>query len=292
MWRSLLISEILRGAWAIEPRIALSYAPFIIYLLSGKDDSSNVKLEELSVSAVADNDETFGTFDDAPRGSVAIVPLKGVMRKYDGLCSYGTQTISSIIRQAADHQNIDASVLDIDSGGGSVDSIPCVLESIQYSQSKGKPVVSHCDMAASAAYWAASATDYIFGSNTISSEFGSIGVMIQFMDYKAELEKDGAKLHTVYAPESTHKNLPFENALKGDYQAMQEDVLSPLAKIFQKAVKTNRKNLDTSVEGILNGKMFFAEQAVKNGLADKIGNLEMAIKQAKKLALSYSLTKK
>jgi protease-4 len=163
-----------------------------------------------------------------------------------------------------------------------------MVEAINYSKAKGKPVVALADLAASAAYWVASACDMIIASNDISSEFGSIGVMISFADMAPYYEKEGVKVHTVYAPESTHKNLPLENAMKGDYALLQDEVLSPLAKQFQKTVKKNRSGkLDDKAEGILNGKMFYSDQALKNGLIDKIGNLEFAVKQAKRLSVAY-----
>lgn len=283
----LLLSEILRGVWALEPRLALSYGPLVKNLLDGKDVNDDFKKNEASVMAISEEGES-SAFDSAPEGSTALIPLKGTMRKYGGLCSYGTEEIASFLREAADHKNIDSIILDIDSGGGSVDAVAPMVDAIRYAKSKGKPVVAFADLAASAAYWVASECDMIIASNSISAEFGSIGVMVSFADMKPYYEKEGVKFHTIYAPESTHKNLPFENAVRGDYQLLQEEVLSPLAKQFQKTVKKNRSGkLDEKTEGILNGKMFYAEQALSSGLIDKIGNLDFAVKQAKRLASAY-----
>jgi protease IV len=291
MWRFSIISDILRGTWAIEPRYALSLEPTLSMLLN-KDASVHVpEREPLCILAMTEEGEQ-SIWDQAPKGSVAIVPLIGTMRKYGSLSSYGTEEIAAVLKEAAAHPNIDAIVLSVDSGGGTTDSVSPMLEAIEFSQRNGKPVVTHADLAASAAYWVASKTDMIFASNNISAEFGSIGVMISFADMRGLYEKDGVKFHTVYAPESTHKNLEFENLLKGDYELVQNNVLSPIAKAFQEDVRKNRKGINEGVQGILNGRMFYARDAVKNGLADKIGTLEMAVKQAKKLALSYSFTKK
>lgn len=282
-----LLSEILRGAWAIEPRLALSYGPLIANLLDGKDISADIQKTSAGIYALSDSEEKGSSYDDAPKGSIAIIPLKGTMRKYGGLCSYGTEEISEYMREAADHPNIDAIILDTDSGGGAVDAVAPMIDAIRYSQSKGKPVIAFADLAASAAYWVASECNMIIASNDISAEFGSIGVMVSFADMAPYYEKEGVKVHTVYAPESTHKNLPLENAMRGDYQLLQDEVLSPLAKQFQKTIKKNRKDkLDDKVEGILNGRMFFAADALKFGLIDKIGNLSVAVKEAKKLSIA------
>ena len=145
----------------------------------------------------------------------------------------------------------------------------------------GKPVISSADLSASAAYWIASASDHIMANNNISAEFGSIGVMMSFADVQPYYEKQGVKFHTIYAPESNYKNRPFEKALKGDYDEIKQEELSPLAIKFQNAVKANRGDkLKEETAGILNGKMFYAEQAKEVGLIDSIGSLDEAVQMA------------
>jgi len=290
---SLLISDIYRKVWAIEPRLALSYGPIIANILEGKNTIAMNK-EELVICAISDSGDRFNQFSDAPKGSVAIIPLKGVMRKYGGPCSYGTEDIASVMDDATNSDNIDSIILDIDSGGGAVDAISPMIESIKKAKLAGKPSIAFCDLAASAAYFVASECDSIIASNDISSEFGSIGVIASFMDMKPYFEAMGYKFHTVYAPESNYKNLPLENALKSeedggpDYAMLKSEVLSPLAQKFMDTVKKNRcDSLNQDTEGILNGRMFYAKDAVKAGLADKIGNIDVALKEAKKYSTAY-----
>ena len=83
---------------------------------------------------------------------------------------------------------------DTHSGGGAVDAIAPLVDAILYAKSKGKAVVAHCDLCASAAYYAASYCDEIIASNTISAEFGSIGVMMSFPDYAKYYENAGVKV--------------------------------------------------------------------------------------------------
>ena len=72
-----------------------------------------------------------GTFDDAPKGSTAIIPVHGTMLKYGTMCSYGTTEIAEVVREAADSKNISSIVLDMDSGGGSVDAIAPMLDVVR-----------------------------------------------------------------------------------------------------------------------------------------------------------------
>ena len=230
-----------------------------------------------------------GKYSDAPEGSVAVITLKGDMLKDGTMCSYGTEEIAAAMREAASSPKIIGIRLDMDSGGGAVDAIPPMLDAISFSQSQKKPVVACCDLCASACYYVACHCNKIIADNDISAEFGSIGVMMQFPDYAKYYEKQGIKVHTIYSDLSTHKNAPFEAALKGEYKSIKEEMLNPLAREFQQAVKSHRPNLDDKIDGILNGRMFFAKDALKYGLIDAIGNRDAATEEVRRLAASMSL---
>jgi len=289
-----VIHSIFRSTWMIKPEIALSYGHFVHSMITGSN-GFEIEREPMGIYAISPTglkiqiedipqEGQQSIFDNAPEGSVAFIPIKGVMMKEDGYSHYGTESIGSVLMEAGRHKNIKSIVLEIDSGGGSVDSVAPMADSIRRAQ-ESKPVVAWADLAASAAYWAASEANLIIASNDISSEFGSIGVMMSFIDARPVWEKEGYKFHKIYAPESDHKNLAFEKALLGDYEMIKTEELSPLARKFQMAVRENRKGkVDITQKGILNGKMYYARDAVKVGLADEIGNREYAIKRAVELA--------
>lgn len=230
-----------------------------------------------------------GDFNKAPEGSVAVISLRGDMLKEGTMCSYGTEEIAAVIREAALSSKIIGIRLDIDSGGGAVDAIAPMLDAIRFAQGKGKPVVASCDLCASAAYYVACHCNEIIADNAISAEFGSIGVMMQFPDYAKYYEQKGIKVHTIYSNLSSYKNAPFEAALKGDYKSIKEETLDPLAREFQQAVRNHRRNLDEKVEGILSGRMFFATSAMKVGLIDAIGNSDTATEEVRRLAADMAL---
>ena len=229
------------------------------------------------------------SFDKAPQGSVAVVPLRGDMLKEGTMCSYGTEEIAAVIREAADAKNVVGTRLDIDSGGGAVDAIAPMLDAIAYSRQKGKPVVASCDLCASAAYYVACHCDEVVADNQISAEFGSIGVMMQFPDYAKYYEQKGIKIHTIYSDLSDWKNAPFEAARKGDYKSIRQETLNPLARQFQEAVKSRRPGLKLDVEGIVSGRMFFARDALQVGLIDRVGTAAVATDEVRRLAASMQL---
>ena len=223
-------------------------------------------------------------FGKAPKDSVAVIRLRGDMMKEGTMCSYGTEEIAAVIREAAASRNIVGIRLDIDSGGGAIDAIPPMLQAIAYSQGQGKPVVACCDLCASAAYYVATQCDRIVADNSLSAEFGSIGVMIRFPDYAKYYEQQGIKIHTIYSNLSEWKNAPFEAARRGDYASIKAEQLDPLARKFQEAVKARRQQLDLEVDGILSGRMFFAADALKYGLIDQVGTASDATELVRRLA--------
>lgn len=215
-----------------------------------------------------------------PEGSVAIVNLRGELTKYDGLCNFGAMSIANLMRLLGVSKNISGVVLDIDGPGGAVNAIAPVLDAIKFVQGQGKPVVVHGDLVASAHLYIAVYGDHFMLDNRIGSRAGSIGTLIQFTDYREYWKQLGVTIRTIYAPESTHKNQEYEKMLEGDDEPMKQQMLSPLARNFQEAVKLQRGGkLNLKAEGILNGAMFWAQDAVDNGLADSIGTLGDAIQR-------------
>lgn len=222
------------------------------------------------------------SYDDIPQGSIAVIPLIGVMLKYSTRFSYGTEEIAKAIISAAGHKNITGIILDIDSGGGAVDAIAPITDAITKCN---KPVIALCDLCASAAYWVAASCDKIIAKNRISSEFGSIGVMFSFYDLDPYFKEVGIIPHTIYSNKSEFKNHPFEKAKEGKYDEIKKEELDPLAIKFQEHVKRSRgSKLKQETKGILQGRMFGPEDAKSNGLIDEIGNFDLAVKMVSKVS--------
>jgi protease-4 len=303
-WPYLLVNQIARGKFFLKPEIALSMGHHVARILAAESSAAQDEIAERSIEILTideggkikalfsesgkdPNAEISSMYDQAPRGSVALIPIKGTLLKYGTMCDYGTTELAEFILGAARHKNISSIVLDHDSGGGSVDAVAPMAQAIREVKAMGKPIVSSIDMACSAAYWTASETDWLVLDNDISAEVGSIGVMMSFYDVQPMYEEMGIKFHSIYADESKDKNLAWEMALKGDYELIKTEHLNPLARNFQDTVKANRKNrLKAETPGILSGKTFYAKDALSNGLVDQIGNRYTAIEVA--LAMSHA----
>lgn len=288
---SFLYSAVCRGKWFISFREAEANLLLVQRLLSRDASLADGKplSESQPVPVMLEHEGRLmkrgNSFSDAPEGSTAIIPLRGTMLKYGTMCSYGTTEIASVIREAAESKNISSIVLDIDSGGGSVDAIAPLADAIRQAQQKRKAVVASCSLCASAAYYVASYCNEILADNDIDAEFGSIGVMMSFADYAKYYENEGIKVHTIYSNLSDYKNAPFEAAKKGEYGKIRDEELDPLARDFQENVKRNRgARLKADTEGLLRGRMFYARDAVRTGLADAVGTLAQAAARSRELS--------
>lgn len=290
-----LLFSIVKGKWAILPRTVESHNVVVEKMLNGdflSEGGNKILSEEKPIVMdflSTDQSSTgarkqFCHLDDLPENSTLLCNIAGTMLKYGSWCSYGTQEIAEAMILAASHDKIGSVVVTIDSGGGAVDAIAPLIEAVRIIQAMNKPVIALVDLCASAAYYFACHCNEIIASNNISSEIGSIGVMMSFTDWSAVYAAEGAKQHKIYSTLSDWKNRPFELALEGKYDEIKSEELDPLARNFQEAVRAKRGNkLVEETPGILAGRMFFAQQAKEVGLIDQVGNEALAIERARLL---------
>ena len=213
---------------------------------------------------------------------IAIFSITGMMMKYAHFnfsledlewIVPGIDDIATLLEYAMQSEDIDGAILVMNTPGGTTQSLIRIEEVLK---KRTKPVVAVVDgMCASAGMYAASLCDRIIALNKMCS-VGSIGVMVQLIDDSAFYKKNGIKIIEIYPPESAEKNKAYRDAIDGKTQTTIDEVLTPLAVNFQNIVKEHRP-VDESVDGVLSGKMFYAEDAIKAGLVDEIGNFETAV---------------
>lgn len=213
---------------------------------------------------------------------IAIFSITGMMLKYAHFnfstedlewIVPGIDDIALLLEYVMQSEDIDGAILVFNTPGGTTQSLIRLEEVLK---NRTKPVVAVVDgMCASAGMYSASLCDRIIALNKMCN-VGSIGVMVQLVDYGPYYKKQGIKIIEIYPPESADKNKSYRDAIDGKTQTMIDEVLTPLAVNFQDIVRTHRP-VDESVEGVLSGKMFYAEDAIKAGLVDEIGNFESAV---------------
>jgi protease-4 len=274
------IKEILDGNVAVYAPALQLYLPYIEQILRGEQaDMPEKKNASLMRRFSFDFDEldTTEKAEQTTQESVAIIPIRGMLTKYGDWWDYGSEEYASSLRDAYKDPSVKAVILRIHSIGGTTHSVIPLEAAIQ---ARNKPVIAAVDsMAMSAAYYISLFADKIIAIDQMA-EVGSIGIMARILDDRKMKEEFGLKIIEIVPPESKWKNRAYNEALNGKPQLLIQEELSPWAQRFQNVVKTYRPSLDLSVEGIIEGRQFYAYDAQKNGLVDEVMPLEDIVQYA------------
>ncbi|MCW2319192.1 signal peptide peptidase SppA [Rhodoblastus acidophilus] len=207
----------------------------------------------------------------------AIIPLRGSLitdgpfiGSIWGITSY--EGFRAEMRRAAADPKVSRIVLAVNSPGGMVAGIDNAAAAIADAKA-AKPVVAMVEgMAASAAYWLASQADEIVLSPL--SEVGSIGVVAMHVDMSGYLEKAGVSVSLIHAGRHKVDGNPYEPLSEATRADIQADI-DRLRLEFANAVGAGRgARFDAAKAMSTEARMFDAQTAVKEGLADRIGSLD------------------
>jgi len=206
---------------------------------------------------------------------VAVVPLTGPMFRRANLLTEvsgatSTEAFAQDFRAALEDPSVRAVVLDISSPGGEAAGVNEVASAIH--QARGmKPIVAYVgDLAASGAYWIASAADRIVMDATAS--VGSIGVVTR---YVKNPDRPGVRVTEIVSSQSPNKRLdPETDAGKA---AIQKQV-DAMAQVFVEAIARHRGVSAAHVmEKFGQGGMEIGRHAVQLGMADALGSLDSVL---------------
>jgi signal peptide peptidase SppA len=220
-----------------------------------------------------------------PDGPVQVIALNGPLMENDYCGAPGMSTMQQALRAANADESIRSIVLFNDSPGGTVSGTHNLAREVKKSK---KPVVSFVNkMMASADYWIGSSAKEVIAddeSGGFNSTIGSIGVVATFIDRSAADEKQGMKVHRIYATKSTRKGKFAEEVQSGDYSRIQAE-LDAVNEIFHASILENRgEKLKLKKENVLEGDVYNAKDALKFGLVDKLGSFEYAVKRSLQMA--------
>lgn len=219
--------------------------------------------------------------------AVAVLPIMGVIHRRANLMSetsggVTTERLSRAFSSALADPQIGSVLLHVDSPGGQASGIQ-ELGDLIYSARGVKPVVAVADgYAASAAYWLATAAEEMFISP--SSEVGSIGAVLAHQDISAMEELDGIKTTLIYAGE--HKVFGNEHApLSDEDRGYLQEMVDRSNDQFVTSVARHRGVTKAVVNSSFGqGLMFGAKDAVRLGMADRVGTVDDAVARAVQLA--------
>lgn len=259
--------NIFNGIWMIEDSYAANYLPHLIAYLKGEQQTPVEKVSPLTIHTQSSSLSGSGDNSD-DTGSIAVISISGPITKHSQFCGpAGMQEVSELLEACFDSDDITGIVLKVESGGGDGMAMRLLNETIA---KKNKPIVGFVeDFACSAAYGILSGCDYIV-VNSDMARVGSIGTYLSIADYSKQLEKQGIDLKTIYATASKDKNGEVREAMKGNTKPL-EDLANIFNEHFLSTIEKNREDKLTETREVWGtGKVYFAEDAIKLGLIDKI----------------------
>lgn len=198
----------------------------------------------------------------------------------------GSRVVEDLDKLAND-KDVKAVVLRINSGGGSAYASEQMWRAVQLLKKKKPVVVSMGGMAASGGYYMSCGANYIVAEPTTLT--GSIGIFGLIPDFSG-LVKD--KLGLRFDVVKTNKASDF-GTLSRPFDATESAALQAhvnrgyalfLKRVADGRTAAGRKMTPEAVDHIAQGRVWTGNQALKNGLVDKIGTLNDAILKAEQLA--------
>ena len=224
-----------------------------------------------------------------PQPKVAIIEAKGLMLTGDsfvdpflGTQVMGADTITRVVREVKDDNDIKAVVLRIDSGGGLVTAADMIWRELVRLTEVKPLVVSMGDVAASGGYYIAAPADTIVAEpGTIT---GSIGVISGKYSFKGLYEKLGINKEILKRGEHADFYSDY-----GDYPPSEKAIVQKQVKEiydnFIKKVALGRTELTVEdVDRLGQGRIWSGRQAQENGLVDQLGGLSLALAIARERA--------
>lgn len=214
-------------------------------------------------------------------GAVAVLPIFGtILPRADAMTDMSggaaLTRIAATFRGLVADPTIKAIVLDIDSPGGSVFGVEEFAAEVYAARSQKRIVAVADHMAASAAYWIASAAEQLVASP--SAIVGSVGVVAMHVDYSGKLANDGIAVSYIHAGQYKVEGNPAQ-PLGDDARAFIQQSVDEYYSAFVGAVARGRGTTASTVtKNFGQGRVFGAEQAKAAGMVDRIATLQEVIR--------------
>lgn len=236
--------------------------------------SFSVKSESV-VYAMQDGLQDPGT--PAKKKNVVVIPIQGVIMKYDYCGDMGMKTFASILDDLKADERVGAVVIAMDSGGGQASYLDTVCQKMREFAAEKPILVSVSGYCASAAYYISAPATGIYCNSELDM-VGSIGTMCRLYK-KNENSRSEYTTEAVYATKSTMKNHSYREFENGNPKPLQEE-MDVLNDRFHSDMIESRPAI---VPEALNGQHVYAPDAKKLGLIDGIMSFEEVIQLAMSL---------
>ncbi len=244
--------------------------------------------------------------DNNASDKIAVIPIQGVISGGDA--SDGGLNMVTVVKEqlklAKKDSDVKAVILKVDSPGGEVlasDEIASAIRKFQ-NDSGGKPViVSMGNLAASGGYYVSVPCQWIVANELTIT--GSIGVIMDGINYRGLMDKIGVqpqvfksgKLKDMLSPmKETNEITPEEiqivqnfigeayGKFKGVVQSGREAAFK--ANTSQRSEEKVSHQLSADWANYADGRILSGTQARELGLVDELGDFDVAVNRAEKIA--------
>ena len=215
----------------------------------------------------------FSYFSVKSAPKIAVININGVISNYE--------TAIQNIETAQIDSSIKAVVIAVDSPGGAVGAAQEIYSAIEKLRKEKPVVVSMGNVAASGGYYISVPANVIYANpGTIT---GSIGVIIQHVSFAKVLDKLGVKVENIKSGKNKDILYPNKELTPQQKKLLEETIKDVYNQFLEDIVKYRQIDINT-LKQYADGRIFTGRQAKKLKLIDKLGNIQDAVEEAKKLA--------
>jgi len=221
--------------------------------------------------------------DHSSPSIIAVVVLEGeIVRGHQPPGLVGAETQIERLRALADNTEVKGVVLRLNSPGGEAFASELIRREVQALREAGKTVVvSMGDVAASGAYWIATAAEELWA--TPSTITGSIGVFGMLPTFSEPLNRIGVHTDGVGTTPLAGK-LRLDMPLDADLRRILQRSTERTYDDFIQLVAAARSLSVEEVNRVARGQVWSGVQARDRGLIDQEGSLQQAIDSAARIA--------
>lgn len=190
-----------------------------------------------------------------------------------------SETVLHAFEKAREDDDVKAVVLRINSPGGASMASEIMWREAMLTRERKPVVASMSDLAASGGYYIATACDAIVANpGTIT---GSIGVYAGKFNMSKLYEKIGMNPEVIKIGEHAALFLETASFTEKEREKLKEDLWDFYFNDFVQRVADNRGLSPDSVDALGRGRIWSGNQALANGLVDRIGTISDAVEIAK-----------
>jgi protease-4 len=222
-----------------------------------------------------------GRISSTAKNKIAVIYAQGQIMYGEGNENIiGQGIINKAIRKARKDKNVKAIVLRVNSPGGSALASELIWRELELAK-KDKPlVVSMGNLAASGGYYiACNANKIVAEPTTITGSIGVFGAIPNFNKFASDIGINAEQVST-----NNNPNYSVFEPMNDKFYNITKEGVEHIYTTFVNRVATGRNMTFEQVNEIAQGRVWTGKEAVKNGLVDKLGNLNDAITIAAELA--------